>query len=160
MTRPSRDELGLRLALLWAERATCARRKVGCVLFDADGYQLSAGYNGPAAGQPHCTEAPCPAVGMASGTGLGLCEALHAEWNAIARCPDVRKIHACYVTASPCLTCTKMLLNTSCRRIVFVERYAHDQAAEALWTRDSEMCSLIVPGVKTIPRVWEQGVLS
>ena len=62
-SRPSRDATGIALAKVWATRGTCARRRVGAVLFDADGYQLAAGYNGPAAGEPHCTERPCPGAG-------------------------------------------------------------------------------------------------
>jgi deoxycytidylate deaminase len=37
------------------------------------------------------------------------------------------------VTASPCMTCCKLLLNTSCQRIVYVEEYPHS-AAKDLWT--------------------------
>jgi dCMP deaminase len=133
--RPSRDDVGLMLVQVWAMRGTCARRRVGCVLVDADGYPLASGYNGPAAGMPHCTERPCPGAALPSGTGLDVCEALHAEWNAIARCPDVRRIDTCYVTSSPCVTCTKMLLNTACRRIVFLDRYAHDGPAAAMWEK-------------------------
>lgn len=130
--RPTRDETGLALAHVWAQRATCARRKVGCVLFDADGYQLSAGYNGPAAGEPHCVDHPCPGAGLPSGTGLDECEALHAEWNAVARCADVRLIHTCYVTSSPCVACAKILLGTGCRRVVFAEAYPQPRA-ELIW---------------------------
>lgn len=132
MTRPSRDETGLALAHVWALRGTCARRQVGCVLFDADGYALSAGYNGPAAGEPHCVDHPCRGTALASGTGLDECEALHAEWGAVARCADIRRIYTCYVTASPCVTCVKILAGTGCRRIVFTEDYPH-QAARLMW---------------------------
>jgi deoxycytidylate deaminase len=36
------------------------------------------------------------------------------------------------VTASPCVTCCKLLLNTSCERIVFAEVYPHSEA-QRLW---------------------------
>lgn len=133
--RITRDERGLLLAAVWAQSATCSRRRVGCVLFDADGYELSSGYNGPESGAEHCTVVPCPGAGLASGTGLDQCRAIHAEQNALMRCQDVRKIRTAYVTASPCVTCVKMLLNTSCVRVVFAERYAHDEAARRLWER-------------------------
>ncbi len=135
MTRPTRDETGLALARVWAARGTCARRKVGCVLFDADGYQLSAGYNGPASGEIHCVDHPCPGIGLPSGTELRKCEAIHAEMNAIARCADVRRIHTCYVTSSPCEDCVKSLMGTGCRRIVFAEEYPHPEA-KARWLRN------------------------
>lgn len=132
--RPTLDETGLALARVWARRATCPRRCVGCVLFDADGFPIGAGYNGPAAGEPHCTEHPCPGARMASGTGLDACAAIHAEANAIVRCANFRAIHTCYVTVSPCNDCIKLLMGTSCRRVVFGEEYVHPQARER-WLR-------------------------
>ncbi len=33
-------------------------------------------------------------------------------------------------TTSPCADCVKLLLNTSCRRIIFVEEYPHRYARE------------------------------
>lgn len=149
MNRISRDELGLLLATAWSMRGTCTRRKVGCVLVDADGYVLSSGYNGPAKDEPHCIDVPCPGAKAPPGTGLDLCQAIHAEMNAIALCPDLRRIRTAYVTASPCLhPCVKMLMNTSCRRIVFLERYAHDEPAERMW---------VASGQKWFPdgRTWE-----
>lgn len=133
--RPTRDQTGLALAAIWAKRGTCSRRQVGCVLFDAHGVELSSGYNGPAAGEPHCFDRPCPGAGLPTGTGLELCEAIHAEANALLFCPDVRLVHTAYVTTSPCLHCVKLLMNTGCRRIVFSHRYTHDDASRELWTR-------------------------
>lgn len=54
--RPSRDEIWLEVASTIAKRSTCWRRAVGCVLTDEDGIVLSTGYNGVAAGRPHCNE--------------------------------------------------------------------------------------------------------
>lgn len=164
MIRISRDEWGLRTAEVQALRATCLRRSVGCVLTDRDGFILSTGYNGRAAGLPHCNEPvfrePTPAIpGLSmfhttlpksaeyfphaclgatspSGTNLDACEALHAEQNSLLRCREVRDIHTCYVTVSPCITCVKLLLNTSCQRIVFRAPYTHDEPARKLWGRD------------------------
>jgi len=119
---------------------------------------LSTGYNGVAAGMPHCNEAishiasidmpgaavvdgvarrfeypnACPGSRAASGTNLDGCHALHAEQNALLQCKDPWSIHTAYVTASPCMTCTKLLLNTSCQRVVFLEPYPHS-AAQDLW---------------------------
>lgn len=141
MSRIESDELGLQLAEVWAQRGTCARRLVGCVLFDVDKVELSSGYNGPASGMPHCrdTGGPgdrrCTGADCAPGTGLELCEAIHAEANALLKCPDVRRVHTCFSTHSPCLHCVKLLMNTGCQRIVFRNRYAHDDASRLLWTR-------------------------
>lgn len=179
--RLTRDEWGLQLALLTARRGTCLRRQVGCVLLSAKGHVLSTGYNGVAAGQPHCNEVKkvavyhtdervgydslndefifnggrtpkfkmgsrdaqcvgfdeatphaCEGATAPSGTQLDLCQAIHAEQNALLRCRDVDAIETCCVTASPCVTCVKLLLNTGCQRIVFVAPYPQP-AAQALW---------------------------
>jgi len=146
--RPSRDQWGLQLAQVTAQRATCLRRSVGCVLVNGRGHVLATGYNGVAAGQRHCNELvierlgshitketyphACPGARSPSGTNLDGCQAIHAEQNALLQCRDVHQIHTCYVTASPCMTCVKLLLNTSCERIVFTEEYPHKEARE-LW---------------------------
>lgn len=132
MSRIDRDQLGLLLASAWALRGTCARRRVGCVIMDVDGYQLSAGYNGPPSGFKHCIDHACVGAAEASGQGLELCEAVHAEMNAVMMLPDPRKAWTVYCTASPCIHCVKLLLNTGARRIVFAEEYPHPQA-QALW---------------------------
>lgn len=141
--RPSRDEWALKLALLTAQRTTCCRRAVGCVLLNARGHVLATGYNGVAAGLPHCNQHDpyhptgfphaCEGAKSPSGTNLDGCQAIHAEQNAMLQCKDVYSIHTCYVTASPCMTCVKLLLNTSCERVVYVEEYPHS-AARDLWT--------------------------
>lgn len=140
--RPSRDEWAMELASLTAKRATCLRRQVGCVLLNQRGHVLATGYNGVAAGQPHCNQYDhfhpvgfpdaCIGAHAPSGTNLDGCQAIHAEQNALLQCRDVYIIHTAYVTASPCLTCCKLLLNTSCERICYIEEYPQPAARE-LW---------------------------
>lgn len=165
--RPTKDQWALQLARVTAKRATCLRRQVGCVLVNAKGHVLSTGYNGVAAGESHCNEVTgfyfiygngvdhtkpltgqatgredvyanaCPGAQSPSGTNLDGCQAIHAEQNALLQCRDVHEIHTCYVTASPCLTCVKLLMNTSCEVIVFLEEYPHADA-RTLWLRSGE----------------------
>lgn len=130
--RPSSDEYFLAIARGAATRGTCARRKVGAVLVDAYNQILSTGYNGVASGLPHCIDEPCPGAGCKSGEGLHLCQALHAEANALIQCKDIRAIRCCYSTASPCIHCLRMLLNTSCEYIIFNEEYPHPESKQ-LW---------------------------
>jgi len=130
--RPTRHETMLKIAETIGERSTCCRRKVGCVLTDEHGRVLCVAHNGVAMDQPHCTDSPCLGANLPSGVGLDLCLAIHAEQNALAFCGDTMKIATCYVTASPCITCIKSLLNTSCKTIVFKEEYPHTEAAH-LW---------------------------
>lgn len=145
--RPSRDDMFLNMCLLVATRATCARRKVGCVLVSSQGHVLSTGYNGPAAKQPHCVDQPCPGANAKSGESLDLCEALHSEQNAMLQCRDVREIMTCYCTTAPCVTCTKLLMNTGCKEIVFLEDYPQSAESRRLWESSGE------PGWK---RAWRQ----
>lgn len=125
----------MEVAYVTSKRSTCVRRHVGCVLLDSHGRVLSTGYNGVAAGMPHCNEGhTCDGGTSPSGTNLDACEAVHAEQNALLQCKDVNAIDTCYCTASPCMTCVKLLLNTSCKRIVFIDEYPQP-AAKELWRR-------------------------
>ena len=123
MTRASRPETGavwMMAALSIAQRSTCPRRQVGCVLLDSDGQVLSTGYNGVPRHVPHCTDpgSGCGGQDYPSGTGLDHCRAVHAEANALLQCPDPRRVASCIVTASPCMHCAKLLANTGCTNIL------------------------------------------
>lgn len=158
MSRIGVDQWGLQLALTTAQRATCCRRSVGCVLVDMSNHVLATGYNGVASGVPHCNERnpefirgdsdkskypnACSGAFAESGTNLDGCDAIHAEQNALLQCSDVSKIVTCYCTASPCLTCVKLLMNTGCRRIVFIEKYPHSRAEEMWRDNDGEWIQL------------------
>lgn len=128
--RPSIDEYFAEMTRLAARRSTCVRRSVGCVLVDANHHVLATGYNGVPRGVPHCIDQRCPGASQVSGTGLTLCQAVHAEANALLQCSDVQKIHTAYVTASPCITCMRMLANTGVKRIVFLEEYPHAESRQ------------------------------
>lgn len=131
-SRLSKDEYFLAMASLVASRGTCRRRQVGCVLVDHRKHVLATGYNGVAAGVIHCLDVPCKGADLPSGTGLDQCEAIHAEQNAILQCRDVSCIETAYITTSPCPTCTKLLMNTGCSRIIFIDAYT-DQSPRSLW---------------------------
>lgn len=133
MSRISKDEWFMELARVVALRGTCARRKVGCVLANSKGHVIATGYNGVARGVVHCTARPCPGLGMASGTGLDLCAAIHAEQNALLQCRDVDDIRICYTTTEPCAHCAKLLLNTGCEIVIYDEAYTKDKAGLNQW---------------------------
>lgn len=131
-SRPSRDAYFLAMAQLVSSRATCRRRRVGCVFVDSFNHVLATGYNGVARGVEHCLDEPCDAAFLPPGEGLDLCKAIHAEQNALLQCKDTQRIKSAYITTSPCITCIKLLLNTSCERIVFIKSY-HDTSPRDLW---------------------------
>ena len=139
--RISRDQWAMELAIVTSKRATCLRRKVGAIFLNQRGHIIATGYNGNASGLPHCLDYPCKAALSASGTNLDGCMALHAEANALLQCHDPYMIDTAYVTTSPCVHCIKLLLNTSCNRIVFNEEYPHSES-EIIW--------------KSANRIWEK----
>lgn len=139
MTRPDWDIYYLRMAAVVATRGTCVRRQVGAVLVNGRHQVIATGYNGRARGLEHCDSKPCAAAQACSGTNLDGCEAVHAEANALMQCRDVYDVATAYVTVSPCVGCVKLLLNTGCMRIVFAERYAHDETARKLWEPDGHL---------------------
>jgi deoxycytidylate deaminase len=61
------------------------------------------------------------------------CEAVHAEQNAVLQCKDTDAIHTAYVTTAPCKPCMKLLLNTGCNRIVFLQDHPGSEEARAIW---------------------------
>lgn len=123
-----RDEVGLQVAAAYALLSTCPRRSVGCLLVDEKGRPLSVGYNGVPTGRPHCREDHCPGAGLPSGEGLHLCEAIHAEQNAILQLREPDRVHTAYLTTFPCHSCIKLLLGTSCQRIVYRVGYPHEES--------------------------------
>lgn len=149
--RPDKDLYFLTIARAVSLRSSCLSRPVGCVLVNDKFNIISTGYNGNAAGVSNCLDASCRRAGSKSGENLHLCEALHAEMNALLQCPDTYNIHTAYVTVSPCIACTKLLMNTSCKRIVFMDQYPHTRS-EGLW----KLCGrewihrLIDPKVKAV----------
>lgn len=146
MDRLSKDQWGLQLAHDTSKRSTCILRAVGCVLVDEYGYILSTGYNGVPRGMPNCNDTVTHEDGVFfkhSCHGHPQqnpedCRAVHAEANALLQCADVNKIHTCYTTHRPCWHCTKLLLNTSCKRVVFLHDHEDTKPAR-LWKTQGRM---------------------
>lgn len=127
-TRPSAVQYFLMMASLVSVRATCMKKRVGCVLVDDKNRVLATGYNGSAHGLRHCISSPCN-----DWENNGECLAIHAEQNALIQCSDVSKIHSVYCTTAPCPRCTKLFLNTSCKNIIFAESNRHEPRSRELW---------------------------
>ena len=112
--RASLDEYFMTVAKAVATRSTCLDKQVGCVLVDRGNNIIATGYNGFPKGLGNC----CDKQWCAKERGLE-CIAVHAEQNALLRA-NADVIKTCYCTLEPCLDCGKMLLNTSCERVVFL----------------------------------------
>lgn len=137
--RPSWDSYFMELAAVVAGRSTCLRRQVGAVIVK-DKQILSTGYNGSPTGLRHCDETGClrQALQIPSGERTEICRAVHAEQNALVQAAKhgVRIFGAdIYTTLEPCVLCTKLLINSGIRRVIYKEPYpdplAHEMAAEA-----------------------------
>ncbi len=110
------DKRYLRMAQIWAENSYCERRKVGAILVK-DKMIISDGYNGTPAGFENICE---------DENGSTKPYVLHAEANAItkvARSNNSSDGSTLYVTASPCVECAKLIIQSGIRRVVFNDLY-------------------------------------
>ena len=130
-TRLDKDAYFLQIADTVAQRSTCPRRQVGCILVDSKNHIVSTGYNGVPSGFPHCIENPCPGAHYPPGEGLDLCEAIHAEVNAFLQLRSDDELTA-YMTILPCFTCGKMFANSKVKKIVALAEYVHAPTKEIL----------------------------
>ena len=110
------DKRYLRMARIWAENSYCTRRKVGALIVK-DKMIISDGYNGTPSGFENVCE-------LDNGTTKPY--VLHAEANAItkiAKSGNNSDGATLYVTASPCLECSKLIIQSGIRRVVYSETY-------------------------------------
>ena len=106
----------LRMARIWAENSYCERRKVGALIVK-DKMIISDGYNGTPSGFENVCE-------LDDGTTKPY--VLHAEANAITKVAksNNNSLNATlYVTASPCLECAKLIIQSGIKRVVYSEKY-------------------------------------
>lgn len=119
------DKRYLRMATIWAENSYCRRRKVGALLVK-DKMIISDGFNGTPAGFENVCE---------SEDGETKPYVLHAEANAItkvARSNNSSEGSTLYITASPCLECSKLIIQAGIRRVVFNDLYRLSDGIELL----------------------------
>ena len=134
--RPGWDEYFMQIARIVALRSNCMKRKVAAVIVK-DKRIISTGYNGTPRGVKNCNEGGCPRCNSLadSGTQLGECLCSHAEENAIVQAAyhgiSVKEA-ALYSTFSPCLICTKMIINAGIREVVFNLDYPLNEVAQGL----------------------------
>ena len=134
----------MEIARLVSSRATCLRRSVGAVIVK-DKNVLSTGYNGTPARLRHCCETGClrQQLGVPSGERHELCRGLHAEQNAIIQAAK-HGINIAggvlYCTHAPCAICAKVLINAGIVKVVYLEGYADDLAAEMFAEAAIEVC--------------------
>lgn len=122
--RPSWDDIFARMALIVAERSSCQRLQVGCLVVSHDFQRVLAfGYNGNYAGGPNqCDDPHTP----------GQCQCIHAEVNALLKCDNSIKDKIVYTTHSPCVMCAKAIVNSGASAVVYRESYRSRDGIEIL----------------------------
>lgn len=126
----------MQITELVASRSTCLRRQVGAVLVKEKNI-LATGYNGVPSGITHCDVVGClrDQLQIPSGERHELCRGLHAEQNAIiqaARHGVNISGASLYCTDSPCIICSKMLINAGITSVIFARGYPDQLSLEML----------------------------
>ena len=136
MGRPNWHEYFMDITRLVARRSTCMRRQVGAVMVK-DKQILATGYNGTPRKITHCDVTGClrEQLKVPSGERHELCRGLHAEQNAILQAASHGvniSGSVLYCTDSPCIICTKMLINARISKVVYLKGYADKLSMEML----------------------------
>ncbi len=115
----------LKMADIWAQNSYCKRRKVGAILVK-DKMIISDGYNGTPTGFENICE---------DENNNTKPYVLHAEANAItkvAKSNNSSENATLYITSSPCLECSKLIIQAGIKRVVFSEKYQFDDGLKLL----------------------------
>ena len=115
----------LKMARVWAENSYCVRRQVGALIVK-DKMIISDGYNGTPSGFENVCE---------NDMGATKPYVLHAEANAITKV--AKSANNCdggtlYVTTSPCMECSKLIIQAGIKRVVFSEKYHNTEGLDIL----------------------------
>jgi len=126
------DKRYLKMADIWAQNSYCKRRQVGALIVKNQ-MIISDGYNGTPSGFENICEdendKTKPYV-------------LHAEANAItkvAKSGNSSDDSTLYVTSSPCLECSKLIIQAGIKRVVFTESYRLEDGINLLKRADIEV---------------------
>ena len=110
------DDKYMQMASVWATNSYCKRRQVGALIVK-DRMIISDGYNGTPSGFENICE---------DENGVTKPYVLHAEANAIskvAQSGNSSEGATLYVTASPCMECAKLIIQSGIRRVVYRDEY-------------------------------------
>ncbi len=125
----------LRMARIWAENSYCERRKVGALVVK-DKMIISDGYNGTPSGFENVCE---------DENNITKPYVLHAEANAItklARSSNNSDGSTLYVTAAPCIECSKLIIQSGIKRVVYGEKYRLEDGIQLLRKANIEVVYL------------------
>ncbi len=119
------DKRYLKMARIWGTNSYCKRRQVGALIVK-DKMIISDGYNGTPAGfENNCEDDDYKTKAYV----------LHAEANAItkvAKSNNSSDGSTLYVTTSPCMECSKLIIQAGIKRVVFIEKYTKTEGLDLL----------------------------
>lgn len=121
------------MAQVWAKNSYCIRRQVGAIIVK-DKMIISDGYNGTPSGFENVCE---------DEKGLTKPYVLHAEANAITKVAKSNNSSAdatLYVTAAPCIECSKLIIQAGIRRVVYHDEYRVTDGIDLLKKAGIEVC--------------------
>jgi len=129
------DPVYLSMAETWATNSYCRRMKVGSLIVKNKSI-ISDGYNGSPTGFPNQCE---------DEDFVTLNYVLHAEANAItklAKSTQSSEGSTMYVTVSPCFECSKLIIQSGIKRIVFGKVYRKPEPLSFLLQAGIEIVKL------------------
>lgn len=119
------DSAYLRMAIEWSKLSHAKRKQVGSII--VKGTQIiSDGYNGTPSGFDNSCE---------DDDNTTHWYVLHAEANAILKCAkygDSCEGSTVYQTHSPCKDCSKLILQSGIKRVVFINEYKDTEGIDFL----------------------------
>lgn len=123
VTRIPLYEVYMRMAEELAKRSTCERLQVGTVITDQRLENvLAIGYNGNARGLPNKCDSAVP----------GSCGCIHSEMNALVKAPGNVRDKVVFVSASPCVMCAKLMINSGVTHLFYRKAYRDPTGIEVL----------------------------
>lgn len=124
------DEKYIRMAQIWSENSYCVRLKVGALIVK-DKMIISDGYNGTPTG----FENVCEFFDEKEQSLKTKSYVLHAEANAItkiAKSANSSMGATIYITAAPCVECSKLIIQSGIVRVVYAQEYRDKSGIELL----------------------------
>ena len=134
------DHRYLRMAAIWAENSYCKRRQVGCLIVK-EKMIISDGYNGTPTG----FENDCETEDNRSKPYV-----LHAEANAITKVAKSNNSSdgaTLYVTDSPCIECSKLIIQCGIRRVIYAREYRLTDGVDLLRRAGIEVIFKPIPEI-------------
>jgi len=114
-------EVYMRMAEELAKRSTCVRLQVGTVVTDQVLENVLA-IGGNARGLPNKCDSAVP----------GSCGCIHSEMNALVKAPGSVRDKVVFVSASPCVMCAKLIINSGVTQVFYRKAYRDPSGIEVL----------------------------